>query len=77
MPLHAILYLNKGLIEKVWVTDDPDLLEQWIDQLEREFGIERDEAGELVDDTWEHQVLSMDVDEYNLTFNMNNQIQVN
>lgn len=73
--MFLLLAIWKGHVEKVWVTDDEDLIYEWRDQVDAEHGIERDVDGEAEFGDWE--VTALPVDQYQITLTVNNIIGLN
>ena len=46
MNLRAVVHLLNGLAEDVWVTDKPEVAEEWRTELDERYGITRDPDGE-------------------------------
>ena len=58
MNCYAVIHLNEGYPEDVWVTDKMDLAERWKSELDARYGITRDEDGAPVpDEPAKHQVI--------------------
>ena len=73
--MFVLLLRLQGGVEKVWVTDDPDLIQSWRDEVDVEHGIVRDEEGEPEDSEWE--VTVHEVDQYQITMTVDNMISLN
>ena len=74
--MFVLLLRLQGGVEKVWVTDDPDLIQSWRDEVDVEHGIVRDEEGEPVEDG-EWEVTVHGVDQYQITMTVDNLISLN
>ncbi len=56
MNLLAVVHVFDGVPEDVWVTDKPELAEEWRAELDQEHGITGDEDGEPLTDS-SHEVM--------------------
>lgn len=74
--MFVLLARLEGGVEKVWVTDDEDLIRQWRDEVDTLHGIVRDEDGEPVEDG-EWEVTVHGVDQYQITMTVDNLISLN
>ncbi len=74
--MFLLLERLNGNVEKVWVTDDEDLIHSWRDEVDAEHGIERDEDGDPVEDG-EWEVTVHGVDQYQITMTVDNLISLN
>ena len=73
--MYVLLAIWKGHVDKVWVSDDPDLIQSWQNEVDVEHGIERDEDGNAEFGDWE--VTVHDVDQYQITMTVDNRISLN
>ena len=73
--MFVLLERLQGGVEKVWVTDDLELIREWQSQVDALHGIVRDEEGEAEDNEWE--VTIHDVDQYQITMTVDNVISLN
>ena len=74
--MFVLLERLQGGVEKVWVTDDEELIQQWQDEVDASHGIVRDDEGEPdLDEPWE--VTVHDVDQYQITMTVDNTISLN
>ena len=73
--MFLLLERRQGDVEKVWVTDDEELVRSWQDEVDASHGILRDDDGEAEDSVWE--VTVHEVDQYQITMTVNNVIALN
>lgn len=73
--MFVLLEIWKGHVEKVWVSNDSDLIDEWWKQVDAEHGIVRDIDGEAEPNDWE--VIAREVDQYQITFTLDNVIPMN
>lgn len=73
--MFVLLERLQGVVQKVWVTDDEELIEQWQRQVDALHDIVRDDEGEAEDSEWE--VTVHDVDQYQITMTVDNMISLN
>ena len=74
--MYVLLAIWKGHVDQVWVTDDPDLIQSWQNEVDVEHGIERDpEGNQLPVGDWE--VTVHDVDQCQITMTVDNLISLN
>ena len=73
--MFVLLERLQGVVQKVWVTDDEELIEQWQRQVDALHDIVRDDEGEAEDSEWE--VTVHDVDQYQITMTVDNIISLN
>ena len=73
--MFVLLERLQGVVQKVWVTDDEELIEQWQREVDALHDIVRDDEGEAEDSEWE--VTVHDVDQYQITMTVDNIISLN
>ena len=73
--MFVLLERLQGVVQKVWVTDDEELIEQWQREVDALHDIVRDDEGEAEDSEWE--VTVHDVDQYQITMTVDNLISLN
>ena len=73
--MFVLLERLQGVVQKVWVTDDEELIEQWQREVDTLHDIVRDDEGEAEDSEWE--VTVHDVDQYQITMTVDNIISLN
>ena len=73
--MYVLLAIWKGHVEKVWVSDDLDLIRDWQTEVDAEHGIERDEDVGAEFGDWEVTVHYVDQDQ--ITMTLENTISLN
>lgn len=74
--MYTLIESWKGHIETVCVSNDPEVINGWRDQLDAEHSIERDEKGFVeVGGEWEVEIHN--VEQYKITLTIDNVIPTN